>query len=133
MEILYVDDDAGEIALFVEALHNVDRSIKFSYALSTNDALRKLNNYLSIPDAIFVGYHSGGMDGLNCVKQIKAREELVQVPVIVVSAILTPGMIDDLNKLGVYNFLSKDALNSESAPILKVLLDSVSRTEKNPT
>ena len=133
MDLLYIDDDADEIALFIEALRNADRSIKFSYALSINDALRKLNNYLSTPDAIFVDYHFSGMDGYECVKQIKERNELKPVPVVVVSAILTPGMIDELNKLGVYHFLSKDALHSDMGPALKVLLDSFSKAEKNPT
>jgi CheY-like chemotaxis protein len=133
MEILYVHDDAEEIALFVEALHNADRSIKFSYALDIYDALRKLNNYLAIPDAIFVDHHLGGLDGFECVKQIKAREELKHVPVVMVSAILTPGLIDELNKLGVYNFLSKDALHSEMVLMLKVLLECLSRPEKNPS
>jgi PleD family two-component response regulator len=133
MEILYVHDDAEEIALLVEALHNADRSIKFSYALDIYDALRKLNNYLAIPDAIFVDCHLGGLDGFECVKQIKAREELKHVPVVMVSAILTPGMIDELNKLGVYNFLSKDALHSEMVLMLKVLLECLSRPEKNPS
>ncbi len=133
MEILYADDDAEEIALFVEALQNADRSIKLSYALDFNDALRKLNNYFSIPDAIFVDYHLGGLDGFECVKQIKAQEELTDVPVMVVSAVLTAGMIDELNRLGVYNFPSKDTLNPEMAPTLKSFARELSRPEKNPS
>ena len=125
MEILYVDDDAEDIELFLEALQNVDRSIRFSYALSANDALKKLNNFLSIPDAIFVDYHLGGMNGYQCVKQIKEREELKDIPVIVLSGNLSSDLVDEFNKLGVYHFLSKKALLSDMEEALKVILESV--------
>lgn len=125
MEILYVDDDTEDIELFLEALQNVDRSIRFSYALSANDALKKLNNFLSIPDAIFVDYHLGGMNGYQCVKQIKEREELKDIPVIILSGNLSSDLVDEFNKLGVYHFLSKKALLSDMEDALKVILDSV--------
>jgi CheY-like chemotaxis protein len=125
MEILYVDDDAEDIELFLEALQNVDRSIRFSYALSANDALKKLNNFLSIPDAIFVDYHLGGMNGYQCVKQIKEREELKDIPVIVLSGNLSSDLVDEFNRLGVYHFLSKRALLSDMEEALKVILESV--------
>jgi CheY-like chemotaxis protein len=125
MDILYVDDDAEDIELFLEALQNVDRSIRFSYALSANDALKKLNNFLSIPDAIFVDYHLGGMNGYQCVKQIKEREELKDIPVIVLSGNLSSDLVDEFNKLGVYHFLSKKALLSDMEEALKVILESV--------
>jgi CheY-like chemotaxis protein len=125
MDILYVDDDAEDIELFLEALQNVDRSIRFSYALSANDALKKLNNFLSIPDAIFVDYHLGGMNGYQCVKQIKEREVLKDIPVIVLSGNLSSDLVDEFNKLGVYHFLSKKALLSDMEEALKVILESV--------
>ena len=133
MEILYVDDDADDISLFVEALQNTDRSIKFTYALSASDALKKLNNYLCTPDIIFIDYHLGGMDGHQCVQHIKQREELRRVTVVVLSANITPVLIDEFNRLGVYHFLSKSAVLTDLETTLKVILDSVPKGEKNPT
>jgi CheY-like chemotaxis protein len=132
MEILYVDDDADDIALFLEALQSTDHVIKFSYALSANDALKKLNNYLSIPDVIFVDYHLGAIDGYECVKRIKDRDELKEIPVVVLSGNIAPSMVDEFNKIGVYHFLSKNAMFGDMQPALKVLLDRFSKTEKDP-
>ena len=125
MEILYVDDDSEDIELFLEALQNVDRSIRFSYALSANDALKKLNNFLARPDAIFVDYNLGGVDGYQCVRQIREREELKGVPVIVLSGNLSSSLVDEFNKLGVYHFLSKRALLADMEDALKVILESL--------
>lgn len=124
MEILYVDDDSEDIELFLEALQRIDRSIQFSYALSANDALKKLNNFLCKPDAIFVDYLLGGVDGYQCIRQIKERDELKHIPVIVLSGNITSNLVDEFNKLGVYHFLSKTALLSDMKDALKVILQS---------
>src|SRR3990170_2869357 len=121
MEILYVDDDAEDIQFFLEALFNIDRSIKFCYALSAHDALKKLNNYLFTPDAIFVDFQLDGMDGYECVKHIKERVELKTIPVIVLSGNISNSTIDEFNKLGVYHFLSKTSSLSSMEAALKVI------------
>ena len=125
MEILYVDDDSEDIELFLEALQSVDRSVRFSYALSANDALKKLNNYLSTPDAIFVDYQLGGVDGYQLIRQIREREELQEIPVIVLSGNLSSNLVDEFNKLGVYHFLSKKAILTDMESALKVILDGI--------
>ena len=125
MEVLYVDDDSEDIELFLEALQNVDRSIRFSYALSANDALKKLNNFLSTPDAIFIDYHLGGMDGYQCIRQIKEREQLQNIPVIVLSGNLSSKVVDEFNKLGVYHFLSKKAILSDMESAIQVIIDGI--------
>ena len=132
MEILYVDDDADDIALFLEALQTTGHPVKFSYALSANDALKKLNNYLSKPDVIFVDFHLGAIDGYECVRRIKERDELKNVPVVVLSGKIAPTMVDEFNKIGVCHFLSKSAMFDDEQPALKVLLDGFSKTAKNP-
>jgi CheY-like chemotaxis protein len=133
MEIIYVDDDSEDIELFLEALQNVDRSIRFSYALSANDALKKLNNFLFTPDAIFVDYHLGGMDGYQFIRQIKEREELQNIPVIVLSGNLSTNLVDEFNKLGVYYFLSKKAVLTDMESALRVILDGIrdKRSQEN--
>lgn len=132
MEILYVDDDADDIALFLEALQNTDHQFKFSYALSANDALKKLNNYFSKPDVIFVDYHLGAIDGYECVKRIRERDELKEIPVVVLSGNIAPSMVDEFNKIGVYHFLSKSVMLADMQPALKVMLDRFSNLEKDP-
>jgi DNA-binding NarL/FixJ family response regulator len=87
---------------------------------------------LSKPDVIFVDYHLGAIDGYECVKRIKERDELKDVPVVVLSGKISPAIVDDFNKIGVYNFLSKSAMFDDVRDALKVLLDGFSNTAKNP-
>jgi CheY-like chemotaxis protein len=131
MEILYVDDDADDIALFLEALQKTDHQVRFSYALNANDALKKLNNYLSKPDVIFVDYHLGPIDGYECVRRIKERDELKNIPVVVLSGKIAPSVVDEFNKIGVYHFLSKMVMLRDMQPALQVMLDSFSNLQKD--
>jgi CheY-like chemotaxis protein len=133
MDILYIDDDADDIESFLEALQRTEHAVKFSYALSANDALKKLNNYLAKPDVIFVDYRLGAIDGYECVRRIREREELKNIPVVVLSGNISPAIVDEFNKIGVYHFLSKTAILTDMQAALKVLLDGFSKTEKNRT
>ena len=125
MEILYIEDDIDDIELFQEALSNVDPTINLVSANSFSDALRKLDGKVLKPDAIFVDYHLPGVDGYQCVKDLKNDDELRRTPIILLSSTITSQQVDDFNKLGVYYFLSKTALLSDMTPALKVIIDSL--------
>jgi hypothetical protein len=51
---------------------------------------------------------------------------------LVLSGKISPAIVDDFNKIGVYNFLSKSAMFDDVRDALKVLLDGFSNTAKNP-
>ena len=130
MDILYIDDDLEDIGMFREELHDVDPSINFCYATGSDDALKKLTSFQIRPDAIFIDFHMPAIDGCECIKVIKERAEFKHIPIILVSSTITSRQIDELNKLGVYYFLSKTALLSDMKPALKVILDSLCKGEE---
>ena len=131
MEILYIEDDTDDIELFHEALCLVDPTITFISASSFSDALTKLAGNVLKPDAIFVDYHLPGVNGYECVRDLKNDDRLNFIPIILISTTITSKQVDDFNRLGVYYFLSKTALLSDMTPALKVIIDSLCKRQEN--
>lgn len=129
MEVLYIDDDFEDVEIFREQLYEIDPSIRFCYAISADDAFKKLTNNLVRPDVIFVDYHMPAVDGSECIKIIKERSSLRQIPIVLISSAIMSKQLDEFNKMGVYYFLSKTALWDDMKPAIKVILDSLCKNE----
>jgi CheY-like chemotaxis protein len=129
MEVLYIDDDLEDVEIFREELHEIDHAIGFCYAVSADDAFKKLTGNLIRPDIIFIDYHMPVVDGYECIKIIKERNALRNIPIVLVSSTISSRQVDEFNKLGVYYFLSKSALAMDMKPAIKVILDSLCKDE----
>ena len=75
-------------------------------------------------------YHLPGVDGYECVRDLKNDERLNPIPIILISTTITSKQVDDFNRLGVYYFLSKTALLSDMTPALKVIIDSLCKGQE---
>ena len=128
MEIFYIEDDIDDFELFQDALSHIDPTINFISATSFPDALTKLAGNVLIPDAIFVDYHLPGVDGYQCVRDLRNDDRLNLIPIILIDHV-TSKQVDDFNRLGVYYFLSKTALLSDMTPALKVIIDSLCKRQ----
>lgn len=134
MEVLYIDDDLEDVEIFREELYEIDPAIRFCYAISADDAFKKLTGNLIRPDVIFMDYHMPVVDGHECIKVIKERNALRNIPIVLVSTSINSKQVDEFNKLGVYYFLSKSALAIDMKPAIKVILNSLCKGEiKNST
>ena len=129
MEVLYIDDDLEDVEIFREQLYEIDPSIHFCYSTTADDAFKKLTNKLVRPDVIFLDYHMPAVDGAECIKIIKERTSLRQIPIVLISSAIASRQIDEFNKLGVYYFLSKTALLEDMKPAIKVILESLCKAE----
>jgi CheY-like chemotaxis protein len=84
-KFLLADDDQDDADLFEEALRNIDKSIELSAANNGKDALRKLNQHLSVPEIIFLDINMPEMDGWDCLMNIKKNERFKNIPVVMFS------------------------------------------------
>ncbi|HEX6227059.1 MAG TPA: response regulator [Chryseolinea sp.] len=125
MEVLYIDDDPDDIDFFTEALKNVDETIELVHVDGCESALNHLRNSKVLSDVIFVDLHLPKIEGLECVKIIKADKLLSHIPIVVIATTIPSRDVDEFNKLGVYYFLSKTALLSKIEPALRVIIDSL--------
>jgi len=89
--ILLVDDDEDDQFLFTDALAEIDRSIRLEIAFNGLDALAALHKAAVLPDVIFMDIYMPLMNGLDCLRRLKAIERLKNIPVVVLSA--TKGVI----------------------------------------
>jgi CheY-like chemotaxis protein len=80
---LLIDDDPDELEIFSQALIEVNYSCTCTWADSPVNALDMLK--AEIPDIIFLDINMPRMNGFDCLREIKKRENLKKVPVILYS------------------------------------------------
>jgi CheY-like chemotaxis protein len=107
---LLVDDDEDDKEIFCLALQKVDPSIDCITASDGKEALSILNNNSFIPDYIFLDLNMPLMDGKECLRQIKKRNHLDQVPVIIFSTSSAARDIEETKRLGASSFIVKPPL-----------------------
>jgi CheY-like chemotaxis protein len=106
MTIFYADDDQEEIAFFCEAIKAIDCSIKCITAWDGAQALRLLDQ-IEIPDFIFLDLQMPRLNGRECLLHITSDDRLKDVPVIMYSTSVSPGLSEQLIKEGATKFLHK--------------------------
>jgi CheY-like chemotaxis protein len=83
-QILIVDDDNGDIALFCEAMAEIDPGAVCHVANDCGEALEKLRDGSDVaPDLVFLDLNMPGMDGRACLRELKGDERSRDIPIIV--------------------------------------------------
>ena len=110
MFVLIIDDDAEDRELFLEALKEIDTSIKVISAKDGKEAINLLENELVIhPDFIFLDINMPILDGRECLLYIKKKSRLRVIPVIMYSTTSDTNEIKDFYSIGAHDFLIKPA------------------------
>ncbi|OGE11292.1 hypothetical protein A3A60_02020 [Candidatus Curtissbacteria bacterium RIFCSPLOWO2_01_FULL_42_26] len=68
------------------------------------DHFKDLNNK---PDAIWLDYYLGDMDGINFMEKLKSHKELANIPVLVVSNSASPDKVHRMLALGAKEYFIK--------------------------
>lgn len=83
VKILFlVDDDQDDRDIFREAVTVCDSGIELIFASDGVEALEILNSSVVRPDVIFLDYNMPRMNGLECLKRLKANESTRNIPTI---------------------------------------------------
>ena len=103
-----VDDDADDQELFIEAVSEVDRSIKCLAASDCEEALDLLKNKkIDLPDVIFLDLNMPRLNGKQCLAELKKQAHLRDIPVIIYSTSSEQRDIEETSRLGAVHFLTK--------------------------
>ena len=121
MIVLAVDDDSEDFEFFSEAVKEIDSSIIILKAANGNEALRILNNYLLMPDFVFLDINMPLMDGKTCLNAIRKSEKLKDIPVIMYSTTTNDAEIKHYKLQGA-NFLIKPGKFDELVKSLSYIL-----------
>jgi CheY-like chemotaxis protein len=83
--ILYIDDDKDDREIFCEVLNAVDSKVDCVCRSNASDAIALLNGCLTLPQYIFLDINMPGIDGIECLKKIRANARLFTIPVVIMS------------------------------------------------
>lgn len=83
--LFIVDDDEDDINLFVEAVNEIDETIKCFKAKNGEEALNRLRELEMLPAIIFLDLNMPKIDGWAVLKQLKASANFQHIPVVIYS------------------------------------------------
>lgn len=123
---LLADDDADDRQLFCEALEEIDPSIVCYCAMDGKMVLELLQNEeLKKPQVIFLDINMPGMNGWECLKQLKDKDEFKHIPVLIYSTSSHQKEANIALDMGALCFFTKPTYFKELKDILKVLVTNV--------
>ena len=89
MNIILVDDDLDDVLLFRQAIKDISKTVNCVELGGGRDLL----NYLEVtpykPRMIFLDYNMPGMNGLECLQELKKAQKFNGIPVIIYTTYLS--------------------------------------------
>ncbi len=106
--VLIIDDDEDDRELFCEAVSQVSKDITCFHATDGEKALELLTDFdQSLPDFIFLDLNMPRLNGKECLAEIKKRQRIRHIPVIIYSTSNNRQDKEDTRRLGAADFLHK--------------------------
>lgn len=126
---LIVDDDMDDQELFIEAVKEVDSSIKCLAASNCEEALNMLKTgRISLPDVIFLDLNMPRLNGKQCLAELKKESGLKHIPVIIYSTSSEKRDIEETSRLGAAYFLTKPNKFEELCRAMSFVIETDWRT-----
>lgn len=129
--ILLAEDDSADYLLFTEALEKISDSYKVTHAKNGLECMAFLKKEIR-PDLIFLDLNMPGINGLDCLKFIKADENLADIPVIIYSTSHYIKHIDNCYKNDAHFYIVKPACVNLLLNILKQILKGLHQSLERP-
>lgn len=120
-----IDDDIDDQEIFLMALKEVSEQISCIVADDVVEALGKLSEGTAfIPDYIFLDVNTPKMNGIECLRRIKAFKHLQGTRLIMFSTSAEPKLISASKALGADGFLIKPSCLKELIEALTGILET---------
>ena len=125
--LLYIiDDDPDDRNLLIEAINDINPSIKCITANNGQEGLLKLTNSRHFPSIIFLDLNMPRINGRQFLTKLKSDPQLRNIPVIIYSTSSDQKEIDELMLLGARDYLVKQWDYSVLKERLYIILSTVS-------
>ncbi len=100
MNIILVDDDLDDILLFRQAINDISKTVNCVELGGGRDLL----NYLEVtpykPRMIFLDYNMPGMNGLECLRELRKTQKFNSIPVVIYTTYLSSEQQSNCTALG---------------------------------
>lgn len=103
-----VDDDIDDQELFMEAVNQVDKSIRCLSYSDSEEALELMKGKkVKLPDVIFLDLNMPKLNGKQCLAELKKHAELRHIPVVIYTTSSEKRDMEETARLGASYFLTK--------------------------
>lgn len=124
--VFLIDDDPDDAEIFGIALKEVDYSSIFHYLNDPGLAVELLRNKkIPVPDIIFLDINMPLLNGLDCLRQLKAISFLTMIPVVIYSTSYLQRDLETALSLGALAFWTKPSRYLELIAKLKAILNGI--------
>jgi len=100
MNIVLVDDDIDDVLLFRQAIKDINGRIGCVEFESGADLLNYLYVASNYPTVIFLDFNMPGMNGYECLVEIRDKKEYNSIPVVIYTTYLSPDQEQKCTRLG---------------------------------
>jgi len=128
--LILADDDADDCLFFEEALEDFAVPVSLK-TVNDGEALMRLllTDPEDLPDALFLDLNMPRKNGFDCLSEIKANDQLKQLPVIIFSTSMDLKVADMLYLNGAHYYIRKP---SEFPKLKQVVREAIAIILKNP-
>ncbi len=122
LHIFLVDDDADDRLLFQEAMSEVDPMAKLSLADGCDMLVKLAKVEMDKPDMIFLDLNMPGLNGFECLDEIKNKEHFGNVPVIIYSTSANPDQVKKTYTKGANLYMQKPSNYEDIKKLMNKIL-----------
>lgn len=122
-KILVIDDDTDDQEIFLTAMASVSGEVECSTASSGIEALARLSEGKLTTDLIFLDLNMPIMSGQQFLQEIKKRNDLAHIPVIIFTTSSHWQTIQMTKDLGAADFITKPGKFSELVNLLSNIIN----------
>lgn len=122
--LFLIDDDEDDHEFFMDAIKEIDTSIKCSFSFDGEKALGQLQQLKrsELPDLIILDTNLPKLTGKQILIELKRDPVLKAIPVVMYSTFFAAGDNEQLMKLGAVHYLAKPSKFDEfKAALMKIL------------
>ena len=91
--VVYLDDDDDDIFLFKKAIKEIGSADNIIYISESSELFQVLAD--KIPELIFLDYDMPGKNGIDCLKEIRKRDEWNAITIIIYSTFMNNKMVSN--------------------------------------
>lgn len=107
LNILFVEDDAIEVMMFVRVLQKIGSNHRLIEARNGEEALAVLNTKEVIPDIILLDLNMPKLNGIEFLKIVKSNDLTKHIPVIIFTTSNNHRDITTCYKIGISGYIIK--------------------------
>lgn len=118
-----IDDDEDDQSVFQLALDDIDMPVICRFAKSGTDAINQLKDEAFVPCCIFLDLNMPGMNGRQCLIELRKLDHLTSTPVFIYSTSSDDEMMNEYKGLGATDYIVKP---SSITVLTKILSERLS-------